>query len=772
VSFTTRLRERAGRARLGRVLALYGSGGFVALQVVELFSNQLGLPTWLFVGVLAILATGLPIVVVTALMQAPVGDPARTALVPVQSTPDATAVPGAPVTPPAAKRGLGGRWFTWRNAWIGAAAAFGALALTVATWMTMRSLGIGPVGSLLAAGVLVERDPILIAAFDSPVGDTALAAVVTEAFRIDLSQSRVVALYTPQQVQQVLQRMQRPADARIDRTLAREVAAREGLKAFITGEVNALGRSFVLTATLVSAESGDVLTAVRESAADSAALIGAIDRLSKKLRERIGESLRTIRRAEPLATATTGSLEALRKYTQGVRAYDVEGDYAKARTLLEDAVRIDTTFAMAYRKLGVVLASRGLDRERALEATRRAFELSGRLPDVERYLAIGTYHMHVTSDYQAAATAYRALLDTHPEDAAALNNLSLIYLEMQDYEAANEVLERAMALDSSSYQRFINLSIAQHSLGRYEESERTLEAMHTLFPANPNYYQAAVRVAAARLDHARALELVSELEASARTDALLRAGALTLRAGFAVLHGRFDEGQRLLHEAESLFPQPLRGLVGLQTVIQTEVGKAIVLGTTPDVARVDALLREVPLESLDPTQRPTLGLAHLYTLAGETGRARRMLEQFEREAPAAVRSASEPFRRVVNAEILFQDGRVAQAITELRQTLDGRCPICGLPGLGRAFEMTGQPDSAVAAWERYVESRHLNRIDTDLLYLPLAYERLAGLYDAAGDHDRARLYYGRFIVLWEGADPVAQPRVRAARERLARLVSG
>src|SRR5256886_8950694 len=55
------------------------------------------------------------------------------------------------------------------------------------------------------------------------------------------------------------------------------------------------------------------LTAVRETADDDRALIGAIDRLSRKLRERIGESLTTIRANQPLEKVTTGSLEADRK---------------------------------------------------------------------------------------------------------------------------------------------------------------------------------------------------------------------------------------------------------------------------------------------------------------------------------------------------------------------------------------------------------------------------------------------------------------------------
>ena len=67
--------------------------------------------------------------------------------------------------------------------------------------------------------------------------------------------------------------------------LAREVAIREGVKAVVDGEITPVGAGFVLSARLVAAEDGRVLRAHRETARDTAALIGSIDQLSKKLSE-------------------------------------------------------------------------------------------------------------------------------------------------------------------------------------------------------------------------------------------------------------------------------------------------------------------------------------------------------------------------------------------------------------------------------------------------------------------------------------------------------
>jgi hypothetical protein len=50
------------------------------------------------------------------------------------------------------------------------------------------------------------------------------------------------------------------------------------------------------------------------------------------------------------------------------------------------------------------------------------------------------------------------------------------------------------------------------------------------------------------------------------------------------------------------------------------------------------------------------------------------------------------------------------------------------------------------------------------LYLPLIQLALGRTYEAAGQRDSAAVAYGRFIRLWDKADPEVQGRVEEARE--------
>ena len=122
---------------------------------------------------------------------------------------------------------------------------------------------------------------------------------------------------------------------------------REGVKAFVSGSLGRLSGSYIVTVQLVSAQQGDALAAIRETAPDSSQLIAAVDRASKTLRRRIGESLRDLEDMPSLEQASTASLPALRRYTEGQRLVR-QGERTLAIKRFEQAVALDTGFASAY----------------------------------------------------------------------------------------------------------------------------------------------------------------------------------------------------------------------------------------------------------------------------------------------------------------------------------------------------------------------------------------------------------------------------------------
>jgi tetratricopeptide (TPR) repeat protein len=760
------------RRSLWQVLGIYLAASWIVLQVVDVVGNNFGMPEWVPPAALILLLVGLPIVLATAFVQEGVsGDPAPVA----HSDPKAPAT--GPTDGPASAAHH--RLFTWRNALVGGALAFVLLGLLTAGYLLMRATGVGPAGTLVAKGVLEEREPILVAEFESASGDTELATAATEALRIDLAQSPVLTLVDPSRVGEALARMGLEAGAPLTPDLAREVAQRDGINALVDGEITAAGRGYVLTARLLSAADGQVLASRRETAADSSEIITAIDKLSRGLRERIGESMGSLARTPDLEQVTTPSLKALRLYSQAERAELMEEQGDRAIALLEEAVAEDSTFAMAWRKLAVIRGNRGEQASLVYAASERAFNYRDRLPDRERYITIGTWYMD-QGEWERSATAYESLLETQPDESFALHNLGVLYGGLRDNERAEDLYRLAYAADSAALSLH-HLALTQEHLGKPEEADASFAMFRQRYPDNPAGPRSAAYIAVGRGDFDGAEREVESLLKEHSSSLYWRSHADLLQGALASTRGRLAEAAERLEASKRA--QDDRGLPAEHIKLATDLALVRLLvaedGETA-LAPVEQALERYPLQELDPLDRPYLELAAAYALAGHVARAKELMAEFERVVPTDRRGGWGPRDfHYPRAEIALAEGRSDDALEHLREADYGFCNVCALPGQARAYEMAGDTESAIAAHERYVNTPSIWRLGThhmpwwpygDWLFLGPTYERLGQLYDEQANLEKAAEYYAKFVELWAEADEELQPRVLAAQTRLEEIV--
>ena len=751
-----------------QVLAIYAGASFVVLEAVGLLTEQLGLPDWVFPGAVVLLLLGLPIILATAFVQN----------VQFSAPPSVSAGGSVPADEPPAETtatdvaAVAKHWLTWRKAIMGGVLAFALLGVSVSGYMAMRVMGIGPIGSLVAAGVVEVGEPIILADFDNNTSDSILAVVATEAFRIDLAQSALVSIMTLEELAGALARMEKESDEPVDRTLARELAIREGIKAVIVGEIGTLGDSYVVTVELLSADTGETIAAFRETADGTGEIMSSVDKLSKKLRERLGESLRTIRRNEPLDRVTTSSLEALYKYSQAVRALDVEGNHRKGITLLGEAIAIDSTFAMAYLALGTNLF--GTEPARAVDALTRAFEHRDRLTDRERYLTMGTYYELAYYDVEKALTAYETLVDNYPNDNRGLLGLASMYMEFRDWERAEQLLRRGAAADSTTAVCYPCLIGTLITLGKYEDAEAMIQSFAANVPNNPSVWFARARLDAARGDYERAAASMLELREIRSGSLGLRAATGEWLAAFSATQGKLASAERHLREAMAANHERDLPAEYLESASALAFLHANVRGDGDRALReIDAALERYPLESIAPLDRPYTRLGPLYASAGDPERARALMTEYQAEVRPELRRWEDPFIQGALGLAALAAGDTDEAVARIRDfdERSGSCQICALPQLGRAYDAAGQADSAIAVYERYLSTGFAVKFFWDAYNLAHIYGRLGALYEARGENEKATYYYGRLIDLWKDADPELQPRVDAARRAIAALSS-
>lgn len=650
--------------------------------------------------------------------------------------------------------------------------AFGSFAVLVVVLMALRPLGLGPLKSLMASGQLHDRDKIIVGDFTSSGADTTLGGVVAEAVRADLGQSPVISLVTPQTVAADLQLMQKLPNTRIDTAVARAVARREGAKAIVTGDVHSLANGgFVVSMRLVSADSGQNLASLSGSADGAKDLIPTIGHMTRSLRRQMGESLKHVQASAGLAQVTTASIDALEKYTEAQRAMTA-GDAEKAIPLFKEAVKIDTGFASAYRALAVALSNRGVDREGQIAAMERAYADTARLPEVERWLAVATYWTQGPHPNEAkAADAYKSLLAGRPNQYAALNNLALLYANQRKFDSAAALLRRAVAANPAGVTSYGNLIVNEAELGQWRQVDSTSAALMKVSGDNPRLALNRAGSVFARGQYDSTVAFMDSLSAANPNDDFLKAQRNAVAGIVALTRGQIAEGMRLTALNTTFNVQQGRTQAALGASIDSATILMWFLGDTAKaLAIVQNGLKRVPLTTFQPLDRPYASLAQAYAFMGKPDLARSMLTDFDRISSAYTQETASRTRHGIQGSIALAERRYLDAAHEFEASDSGNCTVCALPAIGLAFDLAQKPDSAIAAFTRYVNSTSvLNRYGTDRIFLAGSYKRLGELWDEKGDRAKAAHYYAKFLDLWKNADPPLQPQVADVRKRLARV---
>lgn len=225
------------------------------------------------------------------------------------------------------------------------------------------------------------------------------------------------------------------------------VAARFGAGRYVLGSVAGSGSQLRLLASLYQHDRPDSALASAVTEGSAADLFRLVDELTSQL---LAASLPGPRhRLMRVAASTTSSLPALKSYLAGEQDLRA-GHYVEAADAFQRAVRMDSTFALAYYRLAIAADWLGRDsvaRSAGEAAVRRAERLSE-----HDSLLVNAAVAARSGDIEAAEGLYRRIVIDYPDDLETWLQLGAVLfhrnpLRGRSATESREAYERALALD-------------------------------------------------------------------------------------------------------------------------------------------------------------------------------------------------------------------------------------------------------------------------------------------------------------------------------------
>ncbi len=571
-----------------------------------------------------------------------------------------------------------------------------------------------------------------------------------------------------------------------------------------------LGEEIRIDVQIEDVNSGRVLSAESVRGKD---VFPLVDQLSDRIRSSLDIADQAADR--PIADVTTDSPEAFKLYSEGLAAR-TNVRWVDARRLLEEAVKIDPWFALAYLELSIVTRRLGQsgDANRYLE---KALQHIDRLPDRQVLLVQAVHAWEIVGDANEAVRLLEDLVSLYPDEEEAHNQLANFYRDSGRFDESLAAAEQALqALPNSGFLRnAYGYELIWH--GRYMDAIREFQKYAELSPteANPHdslaeAYLISGQPERALEEYARTLELDPSfyLSHQSRGWAFGMLGLFdeTLDEWGSVLDLQMREG---LPPTEILFLNALaQSRVGRYREAEAGLQQGIQLAKSGDDFEIQAQLellystllleREDYAKAIASAERAERVLAeltgdtrhHLTLIAyllrgtaearsGDIDAARTRLEAQQslyndqsvwenwfHHSLAGEISLGES--DLAAAEIAFlagePEGKMWFSMGQVRRSAF-RNNLPFRDGVARVKKAQGDLPGAVQLYAK------LNKPGLDAKWTSMLEPRyvleMARLLDEMDDKDGARTEYERFLALWKDADE-GLPELKEARAYVAK----
>ncbi len=625
----------------------------------------------------------------------------------------------------------------------------------------------------------------------------------------DLYQSKYIDVLSGDKLYDILEDLNQLDAKSYSTQIMKEVASRGRCSHVIRGNYFLAGPTLRINLSIMDSRTEKIIASETVEGEGINSILSLVDDFTRKIKTDLNVSPEEIAKDvdKKIGEITTSSPEAYRYYCEGYDNYK-KGEARKAIQFFERAIALDPMFAMAYRDLAANYHYEGYSSEWK-EYMAKAFELSDRVSERERYLLHGEYYRVVEGDLNKAIRAYTKLLEIYPDDPKGNFSLAVVYYVTEEWEKAIERQELNVKYESEDFRPYQHLAAIYHNMGLYDKAKevienflnniqdssgmriylvynylyrgeyvRALAETETIFRKYPDFDSTLAARGDIFLCKGDFIQAEKEYRMYMQREAPVpTVGGIASLVDLYLLQGKFKEAVNIMNQGKEMekkmgvmmgsgydnlrlsylylkIGNPEASLKELEDVLQNEI----------ENNWQQRILNRIGLTYVEMNSlAEAIGAADIIKETNEQGMYKKYIRYYY-HLMGEIELRSENYSKAI--EYLIKANSLMPYQNGLENPPEDHALF--IDPLARAYYRAGDLDKARAEYERITQLT-TGRIKYGDIYAKSFY-MLGKIHRQQGDTAKAFEHYKKFLDLWKDADPgIAE--VEDAKERLTELKS-
>ena len=423
------------------------------------------------------------------------------------------------------------------------------------------------------AALQARENALAILGFENKTGDTELdwlQAGLPEILLTDLAQSGAKNIISRNRVLDCLDETERSEAGMANHQSCIRAAKSIGASTVLSGSFYKMGDKIRIDARLEEVESGKILLGEKVVGEDPFVLV---DSLTDKIAQSLNIQLAMADKKD-VASYTSSSPEAYKHYILGMEKFSLNL-LDEAIEEFEKALDIDSTFAMAYMRIGMANTFKGRN-QAGIPFFVKAQELQDKLPIKDKNLLDIYVDTWLTNKFDDAFIKLKTFVRSYPDDKEArviyamfldelgnarkeaiaqldtvlmldpkfpmgLHNLSRLYALDGDYETAIGYALKIKQYYPESPIAYQQLSAYYQDLERYEDAREVSKELLKMSPGNIDILQLLIRIYILERDFDNAEKYTEMIKGSHADDSYSMITYYGIKENLAQWKGQFRE---------------------------------------------------------------------------------------------------------------------------------------------------------------------------------------------------------------------------------------